>query len=141
MAWLERQEPCIDWQFKTLDARRIVSDETLESHEPTFAKKQKRLWSAPLNESFSVLNLGCMTLQFIDPHVNENSVEKFSETRSEEARTPLSDTRSDNESRDAASIVGLNSGHQGLSPNDTREVARINPPSLCLLQWRLTSCR
>ena len=42
------------------------------------------------------------------------------------ARTPLSATRSRNES---ASIVGLEPGHQGLDSRDAREVARINPPS------------
>ena len=45
------------------------------------------------------------------------------------ARTPLSDTRSDNESLNAESIVGLEPGHQGLAPSDARGVARINPPS------------
>ena len=45
------------------------------------------------------------------------------------ARTPLSDTRSDNESLNAESIVGLEPGHQGLDPSDARGVARINPPS------------
>ena len=45
------------------------------------------------------------------------------------SRTPLSDTRSDNESLNAESIVGLEPGHQGLDPSDARGVARINPPS------------
>ena len=45
------------------------------------------------------------------------------------ARTPLSATRSRNESLNAASIVGLEPGHQGLDSRDAREVARINPPS------------
>ena len=87
------------------------SDEALESHEPTFAKKQKRYWREPLTESVSVLDIGVSEL--LDPLVNENSVEPCSETRSEVARTPLSDTRSDNESLNAESIVGLEPGHQG----------------------------
>ena len=127
MAWLERHEPWIDWRSKTLGATRIVSDEALESHEPTFAKKQKRYWREPLTESASVLDIGVSEL--LDPLVNENSVEPCSETRSEVARTPLSDTRSDNESLNAESIVGLEPGHQGLDPSDARGVARINPPS------------
>ena len=45
------------------------------------------------------------------------------------ARTPLSATRSRNESLNAASIVGFEHGHQGLDSRDAREVARINPPS------------
>ena len=50
MAWLERYDPLIDWRIKTLGATRIVSDEDLESHEPTFAKKQKRYWRGPPTE-------------------------------------------------------------------------------------------
>ena len=45
------------------------------------------------------------------------------------SRTPLSDTRSDNESLNAESIVGLAPGHQGIAPCDARGVARINSPS------------
>ena len=62
------------------------------------------------------------------PHVNKNSVEPCSETRSEVSRTPLSDTRNNNESLTAESIVGLEPGHQGLDPSNARGVARINPP-------------
>ena len=51
-----------------------------------------------------MLDIGVSEL--LDPLVNENSVEPCSET-SEVARTPLSDTRSDNESLNAESIVGL----------------------------------
>ena len=36
MDWIERHEPWIDWRSKILGATRIVSDETLESHEITF---------------------------------------------------------------------------------------------------------
>ena len=45
------------------------------------------------------------------------------------ARTPLSDTRRDNESLNASRIVGLEPGHQELAPSDACGVARINPPS------------
>ena len=48
--------------------------------------------------------------ELLDPDVNGNSVEQCSETRSEASRTPLSDTRSDNESLYAASIVDLELG-------------------------------
>ena len=54
MAWLERHEPWIVCKFKTLDATRIVSDEALKSHGPTFAKKQKRYSSERPIESLSV---------------------------------------------------------------------------------------
>ena len=67
--------------------------------------------------------------ELIDPLVNENSVEPSSEIHNEVAHTPLSDTRRDNESLNASSIVGLELGHQGLAPSDALGVARINPPS------------
>ena len=127
MVWLERHESWIDWRSKTLNATRIVSDKALESHELTFAKKQKRYWRELLTESVSVLDIGVSEL--IDPHVNENSVEQCSETRSEATRTPLCDTRSVNVSLNAASIVGLEPVRQGLKPSNVRGVARINPPS------------
>ena len=59
----------------------------------------------PLTESVSVLDIGVSEL--LDPHVNENSVVQCSETHSEAARTPLSATRSNNESLHDSSIVGL----------------------------------
>ena len=43
--------------------------------------------------------------ELVDPHVNANSVEPCSGTRSEASRTLLSDARSGNESLNAASIV------------------------------------
>ena len=58
MAWLECHEPWIDWRSKTLGATRTVPSEALESHEPTFARKQKRYWRKPLTESISVLDIG-----------------------------------------------------------------------------------
>ena len=51
--------------------------------------------------------------ELLDPPVNESSVEQCPETRSEAARTSLSDTRNDNESLNATSIVGLEPSHQG----------------------------
>lgn len=127
MAWLERHEPWIDWRSKTLGATRIVSSEALESHEPTFARKQKRYWREPLTESVSVLDIGVSEL--IDPSVNESSVERGSETHSETAYTPLSVGGCNSASLNAESIVGFEPGHQGLNPSDEREVARIYPPS------------
>ena len=67
MARLERHESWIDWKFKTLGATRIVYDEAMESHEPTFAKKQKCL-AGPPTEPIHVLDIGVS--EFIDPHVN-----------------------------------------------------------------------
>ena len=121
MTWLERHEPWIDWRSKALGATRIVSDEALESHELTFAKKQKRYWREPLTESVSVLDIGVSEL--LDPHVNENSVEPCSETHSEVARTSLSDTRNDNESLNAESIVGIGPGNQEFYPKYARVAA------------------
>ena len=53
--------------------------------------------------------------ELLDPIVNENSVVQCSETRSDAALTPLSDTRRNNESLNTSSIVGLESGHQVLA--------------------------
>ena len=65
----------------------------------------------------------------MDLLVNESSVVQCSDACSEAARTPLSDTRSDNESLNAANVVGLESGHQRSTSTDARGVARINPVS------------
>ena len=43
MAWLERHEPWIYWRSKTIGATRNVSSEVLESHEPTFGRKQSTI--------------------------------------------------------------------------------------------------
>ena len=67
--------------------------------------------------------------ELIDSHVNIRSVEQFSGTQSEVARTPLSDNRSDYESLNAESIAGLAPGNQGLDPSDVRGVASIYPLS------------
>ena len=81
----------------------------------------------PLTESVSVLDIEVSEL--LDPLVNEDSVEQCSKTRSEVVRTPRSNTRSNNESLNASSNVGLEPGHQGLDPSDARGIARIYPPS------------
>ena len=57
MAWLERHEPWIDWRSKTLGATRNVPSGALESHEPTFARQQKRYWREPLTEDVNVLDI------------------------------------------------------------------------------------
>ena len=62
MAWLERHEPRIDWRSKTLGATRNVPSEDLESHEPTFARQQKRHWRDPLTEDVNVLDIGMSEL-------------------------------------------------------------------------------
>ena len=58
--------------------------------------------------------------ELLHPYVNKNSVEQCLETRSETARIPLSDTRSDNDSLNVASIVGFEPDHQGLAPSEPR---------------------
>ncbi|GMF30994.1 unnamed protein product [Phytophthora fragariaefolia] len=44
MAWLEHHEPWIDWRSKPLGATHYSPSGALASHEPTSARKQKRLW-------------------------------------------------------------------------------------------------
>ena len=56
--------------------------------------------------------------------VKDISREQGSWTVSETARTPLSDTRCDNESLNAESIVGQRPNHQGQCPADERGVTR-----------------
>ena len=104
MAWLERHEPWIDWRSKTLGATRIVSDEALESHEPTFARKQKCYWREPLTDSVNVLDIGVSEL--INSDVNNNSVEQSSMTLSGTARIPLRDTQSNIETLDVGNDIG-----------------------------------
>ncbi|CAI5730843.1 unnamed protein product [Peronospora farinosa] len=104
MAWLERHEPWIDWRSKTLGATRNVPSEALESHEPTFARKQKCYWREPLTDSVSVLDIGVSEL--INSDVNNNSVEQSSMTLSGTARIPLSDTQSNIETLDVGNDIG-----------------------------------
>ena len=73
-----------------------------------------------------MLNIGFYEL--IDPNVNASSADQCSETRSDSARTSLSDTRTDNESLNATSITGLEPSNKGLKSSDTREVERANQP-------------
>ena len=49
-AWLECHEPWIDWGSKTLGATRTTPSGSLESHELTSARNQKRYWREPLAE-------------------------------------------------------------------------------------------
>ena len=126
MAWLERHEPWIDWRSKTLGATRNVPSEVLESHEPTFARQQKRYWREPLTEDVNVLDIGITELMY--SNVNDICPEQVSVTISGTARTPLSDTHCDNESLHAESMVGLGPSHQGFNPSDVSVVAREIPP-------------
>ena len=89
---------------------RTVPSGSLESHEPTSARKQKRCWRVSLTESVSVLDIGMSEL------VESDDVK--------EARSPLSDTSCDNESLNAESIVGQRPNHQGQCPADERGVTR-----------------
>jgi hypothetical protein len=126
MAWLERHEAWIDWGSKTLGATRNVPSEVLESHEPTFARQQKRYWREPLTEDVNVLDIGITELMY--SNVNDICPEQVSVTISGTARTPLSDTHCDNESLHAESMVGLGPSHQGFNPSDVSVVAREIPP-------------
>ena len=60
---------------------------------------------------------------------NESSVEQCSQTHSKAACASLSDSRSDNESLNAGSIVFLEPDHRGLDDSDARGVAHIHTPS------------
>ena len=62
MAWLERNEPWIDWRSKILGVTRNVPSEALESHEPTFDRQQKHYWREPLTEDVNVLDIGMSEL-------------------------------------------------------------------------------
>uniref|UniRef100_A0AAV1VB72 Uncharacterized protein n=1 Tax=Peronospora matthiolae TaxID=2874970 RepID=A0AAV1VB72_9STRA len=125
MAWLERHEPWIDWRSKTLGATRNVPGEASESHEPTFARQQKRYWREPLTEDVNVLDIGMSELS--NSNVTNTSFELSSS--SETARTPLSVTRCDNESLHAESMVGLGPSDQGCDSFDVCMVARETTPS------------
>ena len=127
MAWLERHEPWIDWRSKTLGATRNVPSEALESHEPTFARRQKRYWREPLTEDVNVLDIGMSEL--VNSNVNDTKIERSSFTVCEGSHTPLSDTRCDTESLHAAGMVGLGPKHQEYNSSDVSGVAREIPPS------------
>ncbi|CAI5713542.1 unnamed protein product [Peronospora farinosa] len=98
------EAPWIVWRSKTLGATRNVPSEALESHEPTFARKQKCYWREPLTDSVSVLDIGVS--EFLNSDVNINSVEQSSVTPSGTARTPLSDTQSNIETLDVGNDIG-----------------------------------
>ena len=110
MAWLERHEPSIDWRSKTLGATRNVTRETLEGHNPTFARIQKQYWREPLTEDANVLDIGMS--EFVNFNVADSNGERSSFTVSNMTRTPLSDTRFDNESQHAEGMFGLGPSHQ-----------------------------
>ena len=116
MAWLERHEPWIDWRSKTLGATRKVPSEALESHEPAFARQQKRYWCEILTEDANVQDIGMSEL--INSNVNDMKIERSYFTVCEEDCTTLSDTRCDDESLPAASMVGLRPRHQECHSSD-----------------------
>ena len=82
---------------------RTVSNEAMNSRELTFTKKQKRYWRESMAELVCGLNIGVS--EIIDFNTNNSSVEKCSLVRSEAAYTSSGDTRSDNESLKARSVV------------------------------------
>ena len=111
MAWLERHDPWIDWRSKTLGATRNVPSESLESHEPTFARQQKHYWLEPLTEDVNVLDIGMS--EPTNSNVENMNSERSSLSISDTARTPLSVTCCNNESLHAESMVGLGPHYQG----------------------------
>ena len=127
MAWLERHEPWIDWRSKTLGATRNVPSEALDSHEPTFARQQKRYWREPLTEDVNVLDIGMSELS--NSNVDDINIERSSSNAFKESYTPLSDTRCDTESLHASSMVGLVPKHQECNSSDVSAVARENTQS------------
>ena len=124
MAWLERHEPWIDWRSKTLGATRNVPRNVLESHEPTFARQQKRYWRGSLTKPVSVLDIGMSEL------IDSNAECIVGLGPGETARTPSSDTSDNNESLNAESIVGLRPSNQENNFLEKGEVAPISPPSM-----------
>ncbi|KAI9907331.1 hypothetical protein PsorP6_004558 [Peronosclerospora sorghi] len=44
MKWMERHDTYIDWKSKSIGSTHQRSGEALASHEPTFARSQKRFW-------------------------------------------------------------------------------------------------
>ena len=103
---------------RPLGATRNVSSGALESHEPTFARQQKRYWREPLTVSVIVLDIGMSEL--IDSDVNDNC---------ETARTPLSCTCCYKEPLDTNSIDDPRLSHFGFDPLDICAVAREHPQS------------
>ena len=89
MARLERHESWIDWRSKILGAMRNVPSEVLESHEPTFARQQKRYWRKLLTEDFNMLDIDMSYL--INSNVNDMYIEWSSSNVVKESYTPLSD--------------------------------------------------
>ena len=123
VSWLERHEPCIDWRSNTLDATRTAPSGAVESHETTSARNQKRCWRKPLAENVSVLDIEMSELVDSDD-VKGMSMEQSLLCDIETVRTPLSDSRCENNVLNTERIVDLASNHRGLNPSDERGVAR-----------------
>ena len=69
MAWDEINDLWIDWRCKILGTTRDVTTESLESHEPTFARQQHNFWCEPLMVDDNVLYIG--TSEFINSNVHD----------------------------------------------------------------------
>ena len=67
--------------------------------------------------------------EFINSDVYDMNIELISSNVFEESCTPLSDTRCDNKSLHAASMVGLGPRHQGSNSSDVSGVAGDSSPS------------
>ena len=67
--------------------------------------------------------------ELINSNVYDMNIERISSNVFEEICTPLSDTRCDNESLHAASMVGQRPSHQECNSSDVRGVAREIPRS------------
>ena len=81
-----------------------------------------------MNESVSVLDIA--TSELINYNVKNINFEHDSAEISRTARAPSSDTRYNNDSLNAESIVGLRPNHQGCNIPEIRGVACLSPPSM-----------
>ncbi|GMF16152.1 unnamed protein product [Phytophthora fragariaefolia] len=128
MTWLERQEPWIDWRSKTLGATHFSPSGALASHEPTFARKQKRFWREHWTETVNVLDIG-MSKMMDTESVVDKSPEQSSWAERGAAHNPPSNARGEVASLHAhEGMVGSEPRHQLCGPNDACGVAQ-NPLS------------
>ncbi|GMF28603.1 unnamed protein product [Phytophthora fragariaefolia] len=92
MAWLERHGPWIDWRSKTLGATHFSPGGALASHEPTSARKQKRLWRGHWTDMVNVLDIG-MSEMMDTESVVVKSPEQSSWVERGAAHNPLTNAR------------------------------------------------
>ncbi|CAH0522642.1 unnamed protein product [Peronospora belbahrii] len=126
MAWLERHEPWIDWRSKTLGAARNAPGGSLESHEPTSARNQKRFWRDYWTELINMLDVGIS--DFVDTvSVEDNSPGRGPMTGDSVVENPLDGTYDMCHENDVTSIntvsgVGVCKLRcQDMSPSDIND--------------------